>query len=396
MNETVHDQQLADQPIGKQAREMFSIARVKMITGQGAPMAFFGHMAMRLELVITEKVPTAAVGDGWNIWVNPNFWVGLQKPSHRVGVLAHEIMHIALKHHLRRGHRNPELYNIAADIVINEILIECGLELPSSAMRAEMFSLPVGETTEWYYEKLMQNAKANKMAKQGGDPGGTGGVMDSTVQGKAEQTEAEADVDSAVNASKTEAAKRGDVPGLMSSFFDTHGKPEIDYWDVLRPFLQSFSKDDYCWSRPNKRFIHQGIYLPGMHSENVGKVVVLVDGSGSCWDEAVMTRFASELSGVMDVNPMELVVVYHDIPVQKVETLLPGDPFKLTPQGGGGTSHIPAFKWVEDNASDALCVIALTDLYSEFPSRPPAMPVFWISIARDTTAPWGEVLKVKV
>ncbi len=52
------------------------------------------------------------------------------------GLLLHELLHAALLHITRRGHREANLWNLAADIVVNGLIIEQGLfELPEGGIR---------------------------------------------------------------------------------------------------------------------------------------------------------------------------------------------------------------------------------------------------------------------
>lgn len=66
--------------------------------------------------------------DGRNMWVNPEFWKTLTL-SLKISALAHEVGHKMLLHCSRRGARNPMLWNMAADFVVNGILSENGFEL---------------------------------------------------------------------------------------------------------------------------------------------------------------------------------------------------------------------------------------------------------------------------
>ena len=71
--------------------------------------------------------------DGARIVYNPAF-VGELKPAELEGTLAHEVMHCALGHQCRRGERDPRLWNEAADLAINPILISNGFTLPAGAL----------------------------------------------------------------------------------------------------------------------------------------------------------------------------------------------------------------------------------------------------------------------
>ena len=105
-----------------------SQARVRLLLSQ----PFFGTLCLRLKLVPVPSFPTMAT-DGRCIAYNPAFIEKLS-PAELEGVLAHEIMHLALAHHCRRGERDAQLWNEATDYAVNPILIYSGITLPKDAL----------------------------------------------------------------------------------------------------------------------------------------------------------------------------------------------------------------------------------------------------------------------
>ena len=81
---------------------------------------FFGSIAMQLNLVENVTLPFAAATNGKEIIFNPE----MVKPwsfAETVFVVMHEVLHVVLLHHLRRGNRDPKKWNYAGDYVINWI-----------------------------------------------------------------------------------------------------------------------------------------------------------------------------------------------------------------------------------------------------------------------------------
>jgi predicted metal-dependent peptidase len=68
----------------------------------------------------------------------------------------------------------------------------------------------------------------------------------------------------------------------------------------------------------------------------------------------------------------------------------------LGAQGGGGTSFVPVFKWIEENDIEPEALVYLTDMYGDFPSKAPSYPVLWGSISKGVPAPFGEVVDVPI
>ena len=68
-------------------------------------------------------------------------------------------MHCALGHHCRRGERDPELWNVAADFAINPILLGNGFVLPAGAPVDPTFNNLSAE--EIYARLLQRGSKEN-------------------------------------------------------------------------------------------------------------------------------------------------------------------------------------------------------------------------------------------
>lgn len=71
---------------------------------------------------------TTACTNGNTIYYNSSFFQTLSKDE-QVFIIAHELMHITLKHLSRLEERNIEIWNYATDAVINQILRKNGLPL---------------------------------------------------------------------------------------------------------------------------------------------------------------------------------------------------------------------------------------------------------------------------
>ena len=83
---------------------------------------FFGNMATRLRILAADDwLPTAAV-DGRNLYFNTQFFNAMSNKEIEF-VVAHEILHMVFDHLGRREERNPMLYNIAADYIVNNLLV---------------------------------------------------------------------------------------------------------------------------------------------------------------------------------------------------------------------------------------------------------------------------------
>jgi predicted metal-dependent peptidase len=168
-------------------------------------------------------------------------------------------------------------------------------------------------------------------------------------------------------------------------------KPKVDWRDVLRKFLEKCKSDQRTWSKFNRRFLAQGIYLPSVSGESLGEIAFAVDCSGSITQE-VISQFAAEiLSAKEDGNPTKIHVVYFDSEVSHYECYGKDDDLDIKPHGGGGTAFSPVFEYFAEHDINPVACVFLTDLCCNDFGEQPDYPVLWVS-TDEGTAPFGEVV----
>ncbi len=122
---------------------------------------FFGSIIDSMEYFETPNctskgIPTAGT-NGKTIYYHPN----IEKLSEKkqLFLFAHEICHVAFKHHKRGKGKNQKIWNYAADAVINAYLKNDGLELVDNVI-----DLPwaIDYDVEEVYEKLLKESKNNE------------------------------------------------------------------------------------------------------------------------------------------------------------------------------------------------------------------------------------------
>lgn len=404
---TLLEEEARRQRLGDEGAKAMSGVRSRLALKAGIDptMAFFAAPSLGLKPKADWDCPTACT-DGEEILYNPAWFAGL-KSAEALGVVAHEVMHCMNGHHVRMEGRAPRMWNVACDLAVNPLLVEANFTLPAGRImpgEGEFMDLPPKLSAEDYYHRLLQK-KGGKEEQpgDGNDPGNCGGVKQPGDGSEADkrQSEAEWQVKTAqAQQLAQQVAKqqtRGSLPGWLERLVGAILAPKVDWKDVLRQFVNSHARNDYSFAHPNRRFIHQGIYLPGLRSEELGRVVCAVDTSGSIGQDT-LTRFASELQGVLDAFPgVQLTIVYCDAAINRVEEWTPSDgPLQLKAIGGGGTSHVPVFDWLAQQDEAPVCVIALTDLYTQFPDKTPAVPVLWAVVGGNKAMPpFGLKVEVK-
>lgn len=246
-------------------------------TGLVLDQPFYGMLALRLQLVEEPGIPTAAV-DGKHIFYNPEF-VAKQSPEETKTLLGHEVMHCVFEHIGRRGDRESRRWNQAGDFVINDILVDSGFTPIKNWLHNKAYA---GMTTDHVYEMLPPN--------DGDGTGGAGDPLDDCQDGAPDDAVLN-NVDWKIATVQAAAAAKamGKLPGKLARFVDELTSPKVDWRAILQRFITETSKNDYSWTRPNKRFLAQGFVLPTLHSETMGEIVVAIDTSGSI-DQATLAQ----------------------------------------------------------------------------------------------------------
>lgn len=356
---------------------------------------FYGYMLLRQELVQTPDIDTAMT-NGVRIAYNPEFMKQLSL-SEIKGVLKHEVMHIASMHHLRRQQRDSKKWNVAADYVINALLAEEGVTLPSGALMNKEYAK---YSTEHVYQILPDVDGSNGVGGNNGSGGWDfGGVEDApgsedpVTRDQMEQ-DAKVDVIQAANAAKL----MGKLPAHIERLVESIRESRMPWRQILARFFRATAKADYSWLRPNRRFLASGLYLPSLHSDSLGPVVVAVDTSGSIGGEEIEQFFGCVNGILRQTKPESVHVVYCDADVQNVQVFTSRDyPLKLSsfkPAGGGGTDFRPVFDYIKSKNIKPEVLLYLTDMYGSFPSKPASFPTIWCATS-DVVAPFGKTIEIK-
>ena len=89
---------------------------------------WWASLYLNLVRVETYSEETMAT-DGTHLFYNPDFTMTLTDKE-CLGVLLHEVGHVALLHCFRRKYREPLRWNIACDKAVNAILVASNIALP--------------------------------------------------------------------------------------------------------------------------------------------------------------------------------------------------------------------------------------------------------------------------
>ena len=339
---------------------------------------FFGSLALRLPIRADETRQTLA-SDGKDIRYAPQ-WVADTDADHIKTALARVVLACALKHHTRRGGRDPERWQHASQLVTHGLLRDAGFVLPSDADAWD------GVSAEQAYDRLPepstdpedprgaspsgngddnggaadpqagdssgdQNAPPDPTddgsPQEQDDPGscsnspgsnpsgqmpashdpcGTGEVMDADERRDGDtgdsgesgvDTPAEEQAwDEAMHQAASLARAQGNAPGAVEETIRQAHRSILDWRSLLRRYMTDAARRDYSWSVPNRRFIDSGLYLPSMHSEGIDSIVIIIDTSASLPGETLALFWAEVREIADDLQPESIYVLQVDAVLQ--------------------------------------------------------------------------------
>jgi predicted metal-dependent peptidase len=355
---------------------------------------FFASLICNLPMIEDASInpPTMCTNGRW-IKFHPEF-VETCTLDEVVFVLCHEVGHCMFQHMFRRGTRHHLVWNFAGDYIINDMLVKEQIgTMPKMGLLDPQKVIDGGGTTEGVFQLIW-----DEIEKQGGmnGPGGQGlpDQFDNCEDfngSEAEKSLAESEMKIAVQQAASAAKMCGKLGAALERFVSEALRPKVDWKSVLRRFVTTKAKTDRSYARPKRRFIADGLYLPGMAGEKLGEIAVAVDCSGSIGDQEIQ-EFAAELTAIkQDMNPERLHVLYFHDEVCKHDTFEQEDELVVAPNGTGGTAFSPIFAFLQEQGIEPACCVVLTDLCCNDFGEDPGYPVLWVSTHRGS-APFGDVV----
>lgn len=366
---------------------------------------FYGLFLIGINKKYTDALPTAGVskhGIGMQLAINPNFFNELSE-DHRFGLIKHELLHIAFGHLvIRDRYPNAKLFNIAADLEINQYILES--KLPEGGLLLSSFpelNLPVKAGTKEYYDILSQ-------AQQDGTSPSLDSLMDqmngetpydhatwdefddlSEAEKKLVQKQIEHQLK---EVAETTIKKNGNIPGELSEVINRlmHVEPaKFDWKGYLRRFIgnSSIVYTKKLRRKYNKRYSGN----PGLKIKFKNNILVGVDTSGSVNNDE-LKEFMSELCH-MHKTGHKITVAQCDTSLNSVKEFNPKHNWEI--HGRGGTDFQPVIDHFNENKGQYTALIYLTDGEAYSPDNCPKNTLWVLSSVSDMNNELpGKVIKL--
>jgi predicted metal-dependent peptidase len=411
-----------------------TLARIhKGLRMVSVPLPHLAGLAGAVRVDIDDRVPTVGVFASGRLIANREF-VARLKDNELVFVLAHELLHLALRTHDRAKGSSTLEFNYAHDYIINDILrVELGFSsIPAGGLDMEGAREKSAEEIVLSFRKggkQMQSqtrvwegrAVAGNKVFRGGRPGQgsrspeAGASDDSEMAGDvlgdklerewfADDAERQAEsarrieelaakglaLAKALAALKGRGTESGASQQVVSALRGLYRTP----WQMaLQKWLESVAPGERTFVRPSRRSQDRSdVVLPGRKRES-WMLNVLLDTSGSMTGE--IPRALGAIAEFCEAMALDAIrVVQCDVAITADAIVTPDELATFQVSGFGGSDLSPAMLALADDPRVTAAVI-ITDGDIEYPREEMPYNVLWVLPARGSFAPpYGAVVSL--
>jgi len=365
---------------------------------------YYGLFLVSLNKVYRKDIPTAGVsknGLATQLAINPEFFLDLTEEQ-RIGLLKHELLHISFGHLLTREvYNNHKLFNIAADLEINQYISDS--YLPPGGLTLDMFqelNLDKKAGTKYYYEMLEQAQEDgtcpnldNLLDKMDGSSQYDHMTWDEFEElPEAEKKLVQKQIEHQLKETAEQTEKRrGTIPGELAELIKRllHvDPPKFDWKGYLRRFVgnSTITYTKKLRRKYNKRYSEN----PGLKIKFKNHILVGVDTSGSVNSDE-LKEFFSELTH-MHKTGHKITVAQCDTRLNSVDEFNPRKDWEIKCRGG--TSFQPVIDHYNDKGHYT-ALVYLTDGEASSPEDCPKNTL-WVlsSVSNMNDELPGQVIKL--
>ncbi len=336
------------------------IERFKSLLSVRLP--FYGEILSRIEFIRDDHVST--IGTNGKVIVYNDSFMRNTPISERNYIVMHELMHIILKHWKRNDGKDPKIWNLAADYVVNGIL---DAHFLFTVIKDLEFSSPAGrlhidendEPAETLYYKILEDPAKYKDDLRS--------LLRDICFVKAltaeeeEMWEAELN-DIIANSVYKHYSKNGwCIPQYCLSLVVSRLLP---WKTILKTYLRAHETEDISYTTPERKYIHMDMILPGYGKDEEVKlqnVWAFVDVSGSVSNDEI-NEFITQLFTISVTFKANLNIVYWHSHIANVyRDVRQEDLCSTVPTSSGGTYPECIYAFLDENKIDPTVMLILTD-----------------------------------
>lgn len=409
---------------------------------------FYGLFLIMMNKVWKENLDTAGVsknGINTQLAINPDFWESLSS-EYRIGILKHELLHIAFQHlTLRDKYKDHKLFNIAADLEINQYIdrvylpggnypdkktyeedikifvdsvkekLEKGeidqkearkqlIKVPSRALFLEDFEdkdgnpLDPKKGTDYYYDKLSEtiDQTGNSSCSNLNDLLNNGDSDAVKIEphwehstwkefddlSEAEKKMIQKQIDYQLKELVDQVQKsRGNIPGELAGYIAGLFEEIPPKFD-WKGYLRMFTGGSVkTYTKKTRR------KLSRRYSENPGlrikqkKHILVAIDTSGSVSNDELVEFFNEINH-MHKTGADVTVIQCDTSISHIGAFKKPEDGKIKVHGRGGTSFQPPVDYFNEHKREFSCMIYLTDGEASAPDPKPRGRCLWVLSSR--------------
>jgi predicted metal-dependent peptidase len=406
------------------ARSRMEGARIDILLDH--PYFATALLAIPMRGTFEESIAHPVLTDGTRIAYRHDLVAALERPKVRM-LIMHALTHILLRHPERGGSRKWEVWTSACDIAVDLLFAQLGIlhqheiehlrafnslsaEAIYQRLTANMVLLPTQVHTDGLQPAPEDDQQCNGDSPCSGQ-GDARSAFERVMGGVEQPTTMHLESLRRDFARDVECERRvsafGSAAGDRNSEIEAANREQVCWQQVLARFMRETIDQEWSLSRPNRKHLWRGIYLPGPMEIAGGQFVVAIDTSGSMSDRD-LALVLGEIDAIRRTCACELTVLQFDTTIQKaadfskwndIDTKV-GSTKIMRFYGRGGTDLRLPFTWADEerrNGRRISALIVCTDGFGPLPSGAPAgLPVLFLLTPHHAAPKFGEQLVLRI
>ena len=346
-------------------------------------MAFITTVCFSMKHEWDDSVSTACT-NGVFIKYNTTYWLN-KDADQQLFMVLHETWHVAFAHMGRLQGRNMRAWNVAADYVINFMLVSLGYKIHPDWLYDAQYA---GMSTEEVYELIKDEPDENL-------------PMDDLIpngETEQEQEDAQSQIDDilvrASLQSQMSNETQGTLPGEIQLYINGLLKPKIHWARLLARFVTRAIKRKRSFTRPNRRFFPK-VFIPTRYSLALSDIAIAGDISGSVSDETFRQYLSEAYHVLAKEKPTSVTFMQFDTTIKQIDVLTTAKSLMdVTLHGRGGTDINPVLQWAADNKPTVMIILTDGRFHIRVPN--PRVPIIWAISDNPYFKPsFGQVIHLK-
>jgi predicted metal-dependent peptidase len=281
--------------------------------------------------------------------------------------------------------RDHKLWNRSSDIVINLLLDDFERVGERPEHEVMMMKFKDKSVEEVYHALYQENPDGEGTPDEENPQEQKLDLIENEGDAKAAIEEIDAVIVQAMGA----AQKQGNIPASFLEVINEVIRPKIDLETLLHTYMtESFFDKESDFSRPNRRFIHQNLYLPGYRQEHNRLVLYIALDRSMSIDQKTFSKFLGIIDMILRMSTdFKVTVIPFDDSVDTAK-IVTYDAQDIQPpiafeKGNGGTEFEPLLHHLQGSTELNATLMVLSDGFFKLEKAPPLSTLFLISEKRN-------------